>query len=124
MLNFVNLTPHDIIVRSENGDRVFQPSGQVARLNTRQINVTPIEGIPVVVTQLGVVEGLPEPKNGIFYIVSSLIAQAVRNRPDVFSPDTGPTAIRDEDKQIVAVIRFQTFTSNWSDENFTSTVGD
>ncbi|RLI11543.1 hypothetical protein DRO33_03915 [Candidatus Bathyarchaeota archaeon] len=41
------------------------------------------------------------------YVVSSLVAQAVKGRKDVVAPDTGPTAIRNEQGQIVAVTRFQ-----------------
>ena len=46
-----------------------------------------------------------EPK--AIYIVSSLVAQAVAGRNDVVAPDAGPTAIRNEQGQIVAVTRFQ-----------------
>ena len=49
----------------------------------------------------GEVEGLPEPQPGVLYIVSMLVAQRVM-RADVVSPDSGPTAIR-ENGQIVAV---------------------
>ena len=88
--------------------------------------------IPVVKTEFGEVEGLPlectncrkiqncpvdletlqespcplqEPV--VIFIVSSLVAQAIAGRKDIVAPDTGPTAIRDEDGQIKAVTRFQ-----------------
>lgn len=37
------------------------------------------------------------------YVVSALVASRCAGRPDVYSPDTGPTAIRDDEGRIVAV---------------------
>jgi len=43
-----------------------------------------------------------------YYIVSSLVAQAVKGRNDVVSPDTSPaSAVRDENGNIIGVKRFQ-----------------
>jgi hypothetical protein len=64
-------------------------------------------GIPIVRQHFGQIENLPEPTDGVIYITSSLVAQAAQ-RVDVVSPDTGPTAIR-ENGQIVAVRGLQAF---------------
>ena len=105
-----NLTPHEIKVVGEDGEvkMVIPPSGQVARVRAEQKVVGEIDGVPVVKTVFGDVEGLPEPREGVVYIVSSLVAQAVREREDVVAPDTSPLgAVRDADGRIVGVKRFQ-----------------
>jgi hypothetical protein len=107
-VNIVNLTPHAIVVRDGETEHVFPPSGMVARLRTEIRPTLAIAGIHVVSTATVGVDGLPEPQQDTWYLVSSLVAQTVR-RPDLLSPDTGPTAIRDAQGQIVAVRRFQQF---------------
>ena len=99
-----NLTPHDIVIRTATGDVKLPPCGQVARVAT--IPGKPIgefEGIHLFsAPEFGEVAGLPAPEEGVIFIVSALVAQRCIGRKDVFSPDTGPTAIR-EGGQIVAV---------------------
>lgn len=104
----INLTPHDIVVRINDHDIVIPASGQVARVSATQDVVGNADGIPVVRSVFSDVTGLPDPVDGVTYIVSSLVAQACRRR-DVVAPDTGPTAIRDDVGRIVAVTRFQVF---------------
>ncbi len=107
-MNVINLTPHVVVVETENGRHEFPPSGVVARVSTTQDQIGEINKVPVVKTVFGDVAGIPEEKEGTVYIVSSLVAQAVAGtRSDVVAPDTGPTAIRDEAGRIVAVRRFQ-----------------
>lgn len=111
-MNLVNLTPHPIIIRPEGGDEmIIPPSGVVARVATTACVVAEIGGIPIVATRYGAVEGLPEPAPETLYITSSLVAQAAASegRVDVVAPDTGPTAVRDEEGRIVAVRRLQTW---------------
>jgi len=105
----VNLTPHTVTVRLESGDRVFEPSGQVARVTVSSVQTDEIDGIPVVVQSFGQIEGLPEPQEGTIFIVSAVVRQAAQaqGRTDVVSPDTSPqSAIRNEQGQIVAVRGF------------------
>lgn len=61
--------------------------------------------IPVFVREFGEITGLPESAEGVIYITSALVAQeaAKRGRRDVLAPDTGPSAVRDENGHIVAV---------------------
>jgi len=102
----INLTPHAIVVRDGETEQVFSPSGTAARLKTETRPA--VAGIDVVRTITVGVEGLPDPRPGICHPVSSLVAQVVR-RPDLFAADTGPTAIRDSNGQIVAVTGFRPF---------------
>jgi len=106
MIKIVNLTPHSIVLRTEEGDVTVPPSGTVARVAVKQVEIE-CPGLPVHVArnEYGEVEGLPEPKDGTIYVVSSLVLSRVHGRIDVFAPDTGPTAIRDEAGRIVAVRR-------------------
>ena len=104
-MNIKNLTPHPIAIELADGQRVtFAPAGAPARVSTSQEEVGQVAGIPLRRTAWGEVQGLPAPEEGTIYIVSALVADRAR-RPDVVSPDTGPTAIR-EGGQVVAVRAF------------------
>ncbi len=108
----VNVTQHPIVIKLDSGqDVVLQPSGINARVTAEQTVVAEVDGVPIVATRFSEIRDLPEPKEGVFYVASTLVAQAAARigRSDVVSPDTGPTAIRDSNGQIVAVRRLQTF---------------
>ena len=98
-MNFINLTPHAIKFFKPDGSTVEIPaSGQLARLTTQTIQTDNIDGIPVTETVYGEVEGLPAPTEGNVYIVSSLVAQRVPDRTDVFIP---AESVRDDQGRIV-----------------------
>ena len=60
-MKFVNLTPHKIIVRGREGDKVFEPSGTVARVESKEYPLGEIAtGIEAARREFGKVEGLPE----------------------------------------------------------------
>ena len=103
-MKFINLTPHKIVIKTENKTLEVEPSGN-ARVATIEEVVGNVDGIPVVKRTFGEVEGLPEPEDGIAYIVSAMVLGAVKGRDDVFAPDTGKSAIRNERGQIEAVVR-------------------
>lgn len=99
-MKFVNLTPH--IVRLNDGTE-FAPSGKIARV-TSVYSSFDANGIANV--KFGEVQNLPEPEDGIVYIVSALIAAACHARKDVVSPATGhPNAVR-KDGQVYSVPGF------------------
>lgn len=89
-MNFVNLTPHNIIVEDKNGKEVeIKATGVVARVSTTQNLINTIEGIEIFKTQFGEVENLPKPKADTIYVVSAMVLSAVKNtRNDVFAPNT------------------------------------
>jgi hypothetical protein len=100
----LNLTPHEITIRRPDGsDFTIPPSGMVARITTEERVIGTLDGIPVVLRQPGGAIGLPE--EGVACLVSAMVLTAVPGRSRVFAPDSGPTAIRDERGQIVAVTR-------------------
>lgn len=100
----INLTPHEIVIILASGAEVrIPPSGNIARVSTADVIVGEVDGIPVIRQQFGEVTGLPE--EGTPCLVSALVRAAVPGRRGVYSPDTGPTAIRNDSGQIVAVTR-------------------
>lgn len=114
MVEFVNLTPHDVVIMDSQGNvlKTIPRSGAVARLVSEEEIIGDIDGIPVVATKYVSVEGLPDPEPNKVYIVSSLILQALKakgiERDDVVAPATGPNwAVRDENGRIIGVKGFQ-----------------
>ena len=112
-VNVVNLTTHAIIIKIGGFQKTIEPSGSLARveaneeyLGERYIGEGP-SGLqtPIVARTFGEVENLPAPEPGTIYLVSSLVLAAVPNRTDVFAPDTGDTAERNDKGQIVSVCR-------------------
>jgi len=107
-MRLINLTPHDIVMP----DIIIAASGKVARVvATSEVVAEYGDGIQVVKTSFGDIEGLPEPESFTVYVTSTLVAQAAaaRGRNDVVSPDTGNTAKRDSAGHIVSVARLQCF---------------
>lgn len=104
-MKIVNLTPHDINIIGEIGEVVqtFPASGELARCSVSREQVDVINGIPVNRTVFGAVTGLPEQQEGVVYVVSALVAQAVDGRDDVVIPDD---AVRDEQGRIVGCRAF------------------
>lgn len=118
MTTFINLTPHTINIAVGNDIIAIPPDGREARVSVKSIGVGAVllggVNIPIVQSIYGVVEtvdangtevlhlGLPKMVVGVVYIVSMLVANRTGDRDDVFGPDTGPTAIR-ENGQIKAV---------------------
>jgi hypothetical protein len=98
----VNLTPHEVVIAG----RIIPASGEVARVSVSYIDLAPHEDIPVVSSVFGEIQGLPPRVPGTVYVVSGMVRSALKNtRPDVFSPDTGSTAMRDEAGKIIGVTR-------------------
>lgn len=96
----INCTPHALTIE---GVGTIQPSGILPRCTTIREELPGINGIRVVSQITGNVTGLPDAIDGTIYIVSGMVLAALNGvRPDVFAPDTGSDAIR-ENGQIVAV---------------------
>ena len=109
-MKFINLTPHNVSILKPDGATLdLAPSGQVARVATQARDAGQLDGIPVVQQTYGDVQGLPNPQDGVAYLVSGLVLSAVKaagGRSDVYAPDTSPDgAVRDDGGRIVAVRR-------------------
>lgn len=81
----------------------FEPSDQQVEVKTRG-EEHEVDGVPVEVTHVAGVEGLPDREDGTFYIVPQPVAK-VSQRPDLVTPDTGPSAVRDERGNVYACRR-------------------
>jgi hypothetical protein len=104
-MNIVNLTPHPLNLMPQGPDGptvTIPPSGQVARcaVNRVQVDTVTVDGItvPVNQTRFGTVSDLPNSQPDTIYVVSSIVAQAVPDRQDVFIVDD---AVRDDQGRII-----------------------
>lgn len=114
--NIVNLNKHAVILSSSSseGDEavhtVFPPSGMVASVSTKEVMAEDANGLPCVRVEYGEVQGIPDPQEGVFYIVNMLVFER-SDRADLIAPDTGPSAIRFTDGpqkgNVRAVTRFK-----------------
>ena len=103
-VKIVNLTPHKITFVTDKGDLIVKPSGSVARVSseTKETGCIYVSNfglrIPLTTTVFGQVENLPEPEEGVIYVVSSLVAGRVPERHDVYIPNE---SIRDDKGRII-----------------------
>ena len=120
MINFVNLTPHDITVVGDNTKiAVIPAAGITARVSQSYVNSGKLNDIPIVETHYGDIIFLnssgekisPEEAKklieGRYVIVSALVApkadELIRlGAKGVFAPDTG-RALRDEQGRVIGV---------------------
>lgn len=111
----INLT--NVTVRLANDEdevyAVFEPTDDSLRMQTAGNDQT-VDGVPIGITRILSVQGLPAPQAETYYIVPQPVAHAY-NRPDLVTPDTGPSALRDENGRVIAVR--QLFSVSTADEN-------
>ncbi len=97
----LNLTPHTINIFVNGEMQTFEPSGVVARVETKMELMEVINWIPVFKRKLLKVYGLPVDET-IKCLVSSTVLAEVPNRPNTYAPNTD-SAIRDQNGNIVCV---------------------
>lgn len=105
--SFVNCTPHHLIIE---GIGELPPSGILPRVLSSFTDRLPLNGVRVRQKSMGEepVVGLPDPVDGLTFIVSGMVRDALSalpdhlQRPDVFAPDTSD-AIRNDLGGIMAV---------------------
>lgn len=104
---FVNFTPHPINIWPDGtrASEIILVSEGSARVQMTPGVIELFGDIPVAQpSRLGSVEGLPEPQEGVFIVVSTIVAVALKGqRNDLLVPATADSAIRDEQGHIVAV---------------------
>ena len=83
---FINLTPHEIHEMVTN--RKIPSSGRKARVKGASVQVATIDGVPIYRSTFeNTLKGLPEPVDGVTYIVSALTLNAIpEHRTDVVAP--------------------------------------
>lgn len=105
-MKLVNATPHAIVLLSKFGVeqdskkqfvaeassirvmKEISPSGVLPCVAMTNTPVGEIDGVPVEAVVYGDIENLPSPKQGVFYIVSGLVAAAASRigRSDCLAP--------------------------------------
>lgn len=97
----VNLIGHEITI---SGYGTLPKAENPCFVETEQIIMGKLSGIPIAKTDFKEIVNLPEPEDGTYYIVNRIVMDYVPfNREDVFCVDTGPSSIRDENGQVLAV---------------------
>jgi hypothetical protein len=98
---FVNLIGHDITI---SGYGTLPKSDNPCRVDTQERVIGKISGIPIVKTYFKGLGNLPDPEEGTYFIVSRIVMDYIPIfREDVFCVDTGPSAVRDQNGQVIAV---------------------
>lgn len=98
-MNIINLTPHAVNIYTESGIKTIEPSGTVARCAQQKMLIGHIGDICLYKTSFGEITGLPEQQDDTFYIVSVVIANALKGRrSDVLIPID---PVRDEGGSII-----------------------
>lgn len=103
---FVNLTPHVVTLVDGEGEVLLaiEPEETAARCAVlREIAFT-ADGVQVNRSVFGEIQGLPEPVEGTWYIVSRIVAEAAQ-RQDLLIPDE---TVRNSEGQIVGCKSFAT----------------
>lgn len=91
-MEYINLTPHAIHL---NDGRVFEPCGEIARVGSTYTAIVD----DVCQQEFGAVQNLPEPKDGVRYVVSGMVLSALQGaRADVVAPATGHPECKRNDK--------------------------
>ncbi len=101
----INLTPHTITEVTTGIS--YEPSGIVCRMDTATELDYSIDGLPVYKTKYGKLQGLPEPQENVWYIVSGLCLNSpeIVGRKDVLAPGN---LVRNENGQPVGCRGFRT----------------
>ena len=97
-VRIINLTPHTVTIAGLS----VPPDGRIPRLReeTRTVGHVEVDGhtLPVTETTLGALEGLPDPEDGVAYIVSRMVAEAAPHRHDLYFPGR---LLRDSEGRVV-----------------------
>ena len=94
-----NLTHHPITIFKNNSVYCsFEPEGIVPRCQEERFQIGEIDGIPIMATRFGTVYNLPDKEEGVFLIVSPIVANALPDRDDLLVPDL---LVRDNQGQII-----------------------
>ncbi|HEY9474563.1 MAG TPA: hypothetical protein VIS06_12030 [Mycobacteriales bacterium] len=106
-MKIVNLTPHPftLIFRLQTGDEpmfTVPPEPVSARCAEKQTQLGEVamDGIvvPVYATEYGEVSGLPDPRDGVIYLVSQMVVAALPGRRDLYFP---AKVVRDDSGRII-----------------------
>jgi len=98
----INLTAHTI--NEVTTGTAIPPSGRVVRAKPVTRKSAEFCGFPIFTSSLNSIEGLPEPEEGVMYIVSALVLGALPDRKDLLAPGN---VLRDENNRPVGCVGFR-----------------
>ena len=87
-MKVINLTDHDVNVCDYYGNIIttYEPSGKEARVTHGYKTVGYINGFPLVERVNEHLTNLPEPQEGVVYIVSHIVLNYCKDRKDLIAP--------------------------------------
>lgn len=99
MEKIINMTPHAVRVLDDNNTVIATlVSEGIARVSSETRTVATLNGIPVTETIFGEVTGLPPETEGVYLIVSRMVASAAKGRSDLLVPGL---QVRNESGQVI-----------------------
>jgi len=100
MKKIVNCTPHPITLITSSGTNTLPPSGICPRVEESFISIAEVDGVEIVESDRGSVQGLPEAQDGVLFVVSRMVADAIgsETRDDLVSPGE---LIRDDQGRVI-----------------------
>lgn len=126
-MQFMNLTQVDVTIGHMDGDqfysdRTFPKSEKPAYVKENVTPSTAIDGVAVNAIQLLEIEHLPEPKEGVRYIVSMAVQQFAPERTDLVSPYSEKTFHKGNDiLGVPGLVRYTSFTKQHDAKQKTET---
>lgn len=113
-ITLVNKTPHPITLVLEDGAKITlepvlpTPRVSSSSVKTASYTITDGEGTEHVITReaptFGEIVDLPEPEEGVIYVVSMLVAARAKGRTDLVSPGR---QLRNEAGQVIGCAGLQ-----------------
>jgi len=102
MTTIINKTPHPVTIVGEENVIVHTfpacPREELIRLKSETVPAEAINGVATSRTVFGEATGLPEFREGIYYVVSQMVKSAKADRSDLLVP---AEVVRDENGQII-----------------------
>lgn len=90
-LRVVNLTGHNVVLYNEDGKKVVWKAGRYAGVHNKSEEIDDVRveragQIGIMKSYTGQVRGLPEPRDGVLYVVSRAVKNLVPDREDCVVP--------------------------------------
>lgn len=99
MTTIHNYTPHRVVLLDDDNNIIKgYVSEGIARVSTEIIPEGYLGSVKFVSQKFGEVQGLPEEKNNVLYIVSSMVKAALPNRQDLVTP---AELVRDSEGNVI-----------------------
>lgn len=107
MSKIINLTPHAVnLFLSDNTTVTFESQG-VARAEQTVVDAGSIDGYRLVRTSFGAPVDLPDPQDGVYYLVSAILVSAARQSGRTVADLLLPAeTVRDDQGRIIGCRAF------------------